>query len=159
MLGNQLQFTAAVKNSSDATVTWSVNEVTGGAAQMGTITTGGLYTAPGDLPIPANLTVTAISHADVTKSGTAIVTVQSDVSISLPSGGGAGAVPVELGATHAFLVVISSAAHPDNSVLWSVSGPSCPLFCGSVDASGNYPAPRILSGVAKRNAYGAQCGG
>ena len=74
MLGNQLQFTAAVKNSSDATVTWSVNEVTGGAAQMGTITRGGLYTAPGDLPIPANLTVPAISHADVTKSGTAIVT-------------------------------------------------------------------------------------
>ena len=144
MLGNQFLFTAAVKNSSDSSVTWSVNGVAGGGAQTGTITTGGVYTAPGDLPIPANLTVTATSHADVSKSGTAVVTVQSDVSIALPSGGGAGAVPVELGATHAFLAVVSSGAHPDKSVLWSVSGPSCPLLCGSVDASGNYTAPQIL---------------
>src|SRR6202163_3288273 len=144
MLGNQFLFTAGVKNSSDSSVTWSVNGVAGGAAQTGAITTGGVYTAPGDLPIPANLTVTATSHADVSKSGTAVVTVQSDVSIALPSGGGAGAVPVELGATHAFLAVVSSGAHPDKSVLWSVSGASCPLLCGSVDASGNYTAPQIL---------------
>jgi len=88
MLGNQYLFTAAVKNSSDSAVTWSVNGVAGGGAQVGTITADGVYTAPGDLPIPANLTVTATSHADVSKSGTAIVTVQSDVSITLPSGGG-----------------------------------------------------------------------
>jgi len=144
MLGNQLLFTSAVKNSSDSAVSWSVNGVAGGGAQTGTITTGGVYTAPADLPIPANLTVTATSHADVSKSGTAIVTVQSDVSISLPSGGCTGAVPVELGATHAFLAVVGSGAHPDKSVLWSVSGPSCPLLCGSVDASGNYTAPQIL---------------
>jgi hypothetical protein len=85
---------AAVKNSSDTAVSWSVNGVAGGGAQTGTVTTGGVYTAPADLPIPANLPVTATSHADVSKSGTAIVTVQSDVSISLPSGGGTGAIPV-----------------------------------------------------------------
>jgi hypothetical protein len=61
MLGNQFLFTAAVKNSSDNAVTWSVNGVAGGGAQTGTITSGGVYTAPGDLPIPANLTVTATS--------------------------------------------------------------------------------------------------
>jgi hypothetical protein len=57
MLGNQFLFTAAVKNSSDTTVNWSVNGVAGGAAQTGTISAEGVYTAPGDLPIPANLTV------------------------------------------------------------------------------------------------------
>jgi hypothetical protein len=144
MLGNQFLFTAAVKNGSDSTVTWCVNGVVGGAAQTGTISASGVYTAPGDLPIPANLTVTATSHADVSKSGFAIVTVQSDVAIGLPGGGGTNAVPVELGATHAFLAVVSSGAHPDKSVLWSVSGASCPLLCGSVDASGNYTAPQIL---------------
>lgn len=51
---------------------------------------------------------------------------------------------VELGATHAFLAVVSSGAHPAKSVLWSVSGPSCPLLCGSVNTSGNYTAPQIL---------------
>lgn len=55
-------------------------------------------------------------------------------------------MPVELGATHAFLAVVSSRAHPDKSVLWSVSGLACPLLCGSVDASGNYTAPQILPG-------------
>jgi hypothetical protein len=144
MLGNQFLFTAAVKNSSDSTVTWSVNGVAGGAAQTGTISASGGYTAPGDLRIPANLTVTATSHADVSKSGSAIVTVQSDVVIGLPGGGGTNAVPVELGATHAFLAVVSSGAHPDKSVLWSLSGASCPLLCGSVDASGSYTAPQIL---------------
>jgi hypothetical protein len=120
MLGNQFIFTTAVKNSSDSTVTWSVNGVAGGAAQMGTISASGVYTAPGDLPIPANLTVTATSHADISKSGSAVVTVQSDVVIGLPGGGGTNAVPVELGATHAFLAVVSSGAHPDKSVLWSL---------------------------------------
>lgn len=116
----------------------------GGAAQTGTISASGVYTAPGDLAILANLTVTATSHEDVSKSGTAIVTVRSDVVIGLPGGGGTNAVPVELGATHAFLAVVSSGAHPDKSVLWTVSGASCPLLCGSVDASGNYTAPQIL---------------
>ena len=72
MLGNQFLFTAVVKNSSDSAVTWSVNGVAGGGAQTGTITTGGVYTAPGDLPIPANLTITVTSHADVSKSGSGI---------------------------------------------------------------------------------------
>jgi hypothetical protein len=89
MLGNQFVFAAAVKNSSDSTVTWSVNGVAGGGALTGTITADGVYTAPSDLPIPANLTVTATSHADISKSGTAVITVQSDVSIGLPSGGAA----------------------------------------------------------------------
>src|ERR1700731_2189093 len=76
MLGNQFLFTAAVKNSSDSTVTWSVNGGAGGgggAAKRETTSLGGFYPAPGAPPIPANLTVTATSHADVSKSGSAIV--------------------------------------------------------------------------------------
>jgi len=144
MLGNQILFSATVKNSSDSTVSWSVNGAAGGTARTGTVTSGGVYTARGDLPIPVNLTVTATSHADASKSGSAIVTVQSDVSIGLPSGGGTGAVPIELGATHAFVAVVSSGAHPDKSVVWSVSGAACPLLCGSVDSGRNYTAPQIL---------------
>jgi hypothetical protein len=37
MLGNQFLFTAAVKNSSDSTVTWSVNGVAGGAVLRGSL--------------------------------------------------------------------------------------------------------------------------
>src|SRR3984893_10063809 len=44
MLGNQCLFTAAVKNSSDSSVTWSVNGVAGGGGVTGINTGGGGYT-------------------------------------------------------------------------------------------------------------------
>ena len=41
-----VQYTATVTGLANTTVTWSVNSVKGGNATYGTITTGGLYTAP-----------------------------------------------------------------------------------------------------------------
>ncbi len=63
------QFKATVANSTNQSVTWAV---TGGSAN-GTIDTTGLYTAPPALPSPSNVTVTATSAADPTKSGPATV--------------------------------------------------------------------------------------
>jgi hypothetical protein len=63
------QFAATVLNSTNQSVTWVV---TGGNLN-GTIATTGLYTAPPALPSPSNVTVTATSAADPTKSGTATV--------------------------------------------------------------------------------------
>lgn len=143
LLGNQVTFMAAVRNTTDTEVIWSVNGAMGGATNIGTITSVGVYTAPVDLPAPSTLHVTATSHANTTKSGSAAVTIQSDIAITLPSGG-TGGVTVELGATRAFQATVTSGAHPDTTVLWSVSGNSCPLLCGSVDAAGNYTAPQIL---------------
>ncbi len=57
--GSQQQFTATVTNTSDTTVTWQVNGVTGGNATVGTIGTAGLYTAPAAIPSPASVTITA----------------------------------------------------------------------------------------------------
>ncbi|MEQ1354451.1 MAG: hypothetical protein ABLT11_10560, partial [Candidatus Acidiferrum sp.] len=143
LLGNQQTFMATVHNTTDTAVTWSVNGTVGGAANIGTITGAGVYTAPAALPVPATVHVSATSHANPAKSGSSVVTIQSDIAISLPSGG-TGGVTVELGATRAFQANVTSAAHPDPTVLWSVSGASCPLLCGSVDATGNYTAPQIL---------------
>ena len=39
---------------------------------------------------------------------------------------------------------MTSNGHPDATVHWSLSGPSCPAGCGTVDASGNFTAPQIL---------------
>jgi len=58
------QFTATVTGSSNTAVTWT--------ATGGTITTSGLYTAPGST---GTFTVTATSAADTTKSASAAVTV------------------------------------------------------------------------------------
>jgi hypothetical protein len=59
-------------------VTWQVNGVTGGNASAGTIDANGLYTAPAVVPTPNNpVMVSAVSQADVTKSGAATVTLKA----------------------------------------------------------------------------------
>ncbi|MDP9339261.1 MAG: hypothetical protein M3P45_10375 [Acidobacteriota bacterium] len=116
LLGNQLTFTAAVKNASDTSVSWSVNGTPGGTAGLGTITGAGIYTAPIDLPVPANLLVTATSHANSSKSGSATVTVRSDIVVTLPTEP-PGGVGVELGATRTFIGTLKSSAHPDQAIV------------------------------------------
>jgi hypothetical protein len=147
LLGNQVTFVATVKNHSDTTVMWSVNGAPGGSTGVGTISAAGVYTAPLDLPAPANLVVTATSHANSKKSGSATVVIQSDVVVTLPAIP-PGGVSVELGAVRAFVAVVNSAGHADQGIAWSLSGSSCPLACGSVDSNGNFTAPRILPSPA-----------
>jgi hypothetical protein len=53
VLGGQTTFTAAVTNTIDTAVSWSVNGVPGSNTTLGTITSAGVYTAPADLPSPA----------------------------------------------------------------------------------------------------------
>lgn len=68
------QFSAAVSGTSNTAVTWSVNGTAGGSATVGTISADGLYTAPTVVPSVAssqNVTVTATSMADSTKSASA----------------------------------------------------------------------------------------
>lgn len=144
LLGNSLTFSATVKNATNTNVTWSVNGIPGGSASVGIISSSGVYTAPADLPTPAAVNVTATSAADTTKSATAQLTITSDITIALtpPSAG------VELGATQSFHATIGSAGHPDTTVRWSLSGPTCPTVCGSIDFGGNYTAPQILPAPA-----------
>jgi hypothetical protein len=73
----QQPFSAAVSGTSNTAVTWQVNGVTGGNASAGTIDANGLYTAPAVVPTPNNpVMVSAVSQADVTKSGAATVTLK-----------------------------------------------------------------------------------
>ena len=60
--GQQQQFTATVTGSTQTGVTWSMNP------QVGTLTSGGLYTAPASITNQQTVTVKAISIADPTKS-------------------------------------------------------------------------------------------
>jgi uncharacterized protein YjdB len=96
-LGNQVTFSATVANATDTTVSWSVNEIPGGNATLGTITSAGVYTAPADLPSPATVQVTATSQADSTKSATGSLAITSDITLNLTPN----PASVELGATQA----------------------------------------------------------
>jgi hypothetical protein len=67
------QFTLV--NASSNAVTWTVNHVSGGNSSVGTISSTGLYTAPGTIP-SGLIDVTAISLADASKTADAAVTLQ-----------------------------------------------------------------------------------
>jgi hypothetical protein len=78
------QFTAAVTGSANMGVTWQVNGATGGSRTIGFISASGLFVAAGNVPTVSDgmghvtattLTVTAVSQADLTASGSAIVTI------------------------------------------------------------------------------------
>jgi len=92
VVGQTVPFTATVTGTTNTAVNWEVAGVAGGNSTVGTITAGGLYTAPSVLPNPSTEVVTAVSQADTTKSGTGRVQVfQSN------SNQNAQSLPVELG--------------------------------------------------------------
>ncbi len=90
--GGTQAFTATVANTSNTAVTWQVGGVTGGNSTLGTISTSGLYTAPAMVPSSATVTVSAISNADNTRSGSAQVTITRKLPASSGGGGGGGAI-------------------------------------------------------------------
>ena len=71
-LNGTQQFTATVQNTSNTSVTWTVDGVAGGNSSVGTIIGSGLYTAGTS---PGNHDVVATSQADPTKGAAAVVTV------------------------------------------------------------------------------------
>jgi len=86
-------FTATVTNTTDTAVTWQVNNVAGGNAAVGTISTSGVYTPPTTLSARLAVTVTAVSVAVKTQTGSAQVTVApAPASAAAASGGGGGAM-------------------------------------------------------------------
>jgi serine protease len=98
--GASQTFTDLVSNTSNTTVTWEVNGVAGGNSSVGTITAAGVYTAPSSVPAAGEtVTITAVSAADSSRTGTASVTLAS-----APSAGGGG------GALDALTLLVSGLA-------------------------------------------------
>jgi len=87
--GGTQAFTATVTDTTDTAVTWQVNNVTGGNASLGTISAAGVYTPPATLAASLAVTVTAVSIAVKTQTGSAEVTVAPAV-LSGAAGGASG---------------------------------------------------------------------
>ncbi len=82
--GGPQTFTASVANTTDDSVTWQVDGIPGGNATLGTISSTGVYTPPASAPSASQIRITAVSNADPTVSGTAVV-----ITPSSSQGGGA----------------------------------------------------------------------
>jgi hypothetical protein len=75
--GQPQSFAATVSGTANTAVTWQVNGVLGGNSLFGTIDATGTYHAPTS-PTEFPVSVTAVSQADATKSGTAHVSITFD---------------------------------------------------------------------------------
>ncbi len=121
LLGVTQQFTATVTGTANMGVAWSVNGVSGGNATVGTISSSGLYTAPGDLPSPARVTVTATSQADTSRHADSSITVTSDIAVAVATNP-AFTLSVPTGSTVPMTASITSQGKPDQKLNWSVNG-------------------------------------
>jgi hypothetical protein len=129
--------TVAVSNTSNTSVTWQVNGVPGGNATVGTVSAAGLYTAPASVPSPATVTVAAVSAADPSRSGSALLTITPAVSISIsPS-----ITSVTAGSgTQQFSATVTNGVK--GTVTWQVNGTTGGnSTVGTVSTTGFYTAP------------------
>jgi YD repeat-containing protein len=72
---SEQQFTAKLNGTPTSNVTWTVNGIPGGDPTVGTITTGGLFTAPAWQSLATSVTVGATHAEDASLTATATVTV------------------------------------------------------------------------------------
>jgi uncharacterized protein (DUF1800 family) len=81
-LGDTFGFKTAVNGAGGSTaVKWTVNGIAGGNATVGTITAGGVYTAPAILPSSNTIQVSATSLADTTASSTGTITLSNPLPV------------------------------------------------------------------------------
>jgi hypothetical protein len=132
-------FSAVVHNSGVETVTWGVNGVAGGNAITGTINSAGVYTAPSAVPSPATVTVHATSFATPSAVGSASVTVEPGVTISIAPT----AATVRVGRTRQFIATVQNTTH--KSVVWKVNGVTGGRTAtGIITTRGLYRAPSTV---------------
>lgn len=133
--GTQM-FAATVGGTANTMVTWSTT--------AGSISSSGLYTAPGSLPNPAVATVKATSVADPLVSSSATITLtQPAATVTLTPA----TASVTSGATRQFSAVVNNNAN--QSVTWSVNSVNGGnSTVGIISASGLYTAPAAVPSPA-----------
>jgi hypothetical protein len=134
--GAKQQFKATVQGTSNTAVTWSVTGFGCGGADCGTVTSGGLYTAPATPPNPSFVNVIATSVADPTKQGSATVIISTAIAVSISPL----TAQVIAGGQQQFKATVTGT--PNTAVTWSVSGTGCTgAGCGTITSGGLYTAP------------------
>lgn len=140
-------FTATVNGAGLQTVQWQVNGLPGGAPEIGTIDSSGNYTAPQFVPIPANVTITAIANADNTRSGTAAVDITGTLYPAIVYMSPTGTAYVQKNTQLQLSAGITGPA--DTSVIWQVNGvPNGNSTVGTITPGANgsavYNAPAVV---------------
>jgi hypothetical protein len=136
VVGTTQQMTATVLDTFNTAVTWSL-----AGGNSGTISSTGLYTAPATVPTPAQITVTAVSKKDPTKSGSATLTITTaagppNITVAVSP---ATASVANFG-TQQFLATVTGSAN--TAVTWQVNGATGgSQTIGFISSTGFYVAP------------------
>jgi hypothetical protein len=133
------QFSATISGTSNTAVNWLVNGTLGGNSIIGTISSSGLYTAPGSLPA-SSITVTARSAVQSSASASASVSVKPlSVSVSISPLNAS----VQVGQSQQFSATVSGAS--SGVVNWLVSGVlGGNSTVGTISTTGLYVAPQSV---------------
>jgi len=143
--GATVPFTATVQNAGSSAVTWQVNGKSGGdLATVGAISASGVYTAvytaPNSAPNPPTVMVTAVLQSDLTKSGSASVTIQSLSGIQ-----GSLSISPQLSSvttSQSLQLQVTTAGVNNDLVSWAVSClPVGNCSTGTIDQSGLFTPP------------------
>jgi len=152
--GQTEPFKATVTGASDTTVSWDVDAIPGGNANVGTIVTGAggtaTYTAPEQLPSPPTVLVTAISNAVPAAQASIQVNLipaqKVSITIAADPCTNTNAVPIETAATFTATVL----GLTNQNVAWQVNkitGGNSTI--GSITDKGVYTAPATVPTPAK----------
>ena len=123
--GHTQQFGAIVQGTSNTSVTWS--------ASAGSISSGGLFTAP-TVSSNSSVTVTATSTADTTKKASATVAVNAPSSVSVTVSPTSSSLAS--GNTQQFAATVQGTSN--TAVTWSATA-------GSISTAGMFKAPSVTS--------------
>ena len=116
-------FIASVTDSADSTIDWQVNGVLGGNSTVGTISAGGIYSAPTVVPTPATVVIIAVLDANPSVSASyPIVIVAAPVAPSpapqIASAGGSATFATSL---------VAKTGDPNEAITLSCLQSSLPL--------------------------------
>lgn len=139
--GASQQFTATVGGSANQSVTWQVNNITGGNSTIGTISSTGLYVAPASVP-DGFIIIRAVSQADPGKSGSTTVTVTAPANpIAVSINPASASLPVN--GTQQFTATVTGSQN--TAVNWQVNNVSGGnSTTGTITANGLYKAPTAI---------------
>ena len=153
--GGTVQFQAVVENATSFAVNWQVNQIPGGNPAVGTISATGFYTAPGTVPNPPAVTVTAALQSESAAIASAIVTIQNLSLVQGPLTLSPKLSSITTSQTIQFNVLTTGVNNTD--VNWAVDGvTNGNLTVGTISLSGDYSpslavGPHLITAILKTN--------
>ncbi len=134
-LGTTSQFSATVANSTSQAVTWKVNGITGGSTATGTISATGLYTAPSTVPSQNPITISAVSVATPTASGTFSEAIWNPVPTLTTE------TAIENGLTTSFLLDVQGTGFVPGATIEVSGTPVATTYVSATELQATYSVP------------------